>query len=159
MAEIDAELDDSDENGESEENEPALLETTEGLVELIGETKLYTPSLSLPPHASLAFPTHGVVHWSGSLEATGTLSGGSTSVQKPIVGKRLATRYTRRGGFVFLLTKIARFHPHDAVSATISSTLLHGSSGNCSRAILEGIAVDIPVVARYLNGHWGRRWS
>jgi len=54
----------------------------------------------------------------------------------------------------FLLTKITSFHPHDTVSATISSTLFHGSSGNCSRAILEGIAVDMPVVARDLNGRW-----
>lgn len=34
---------------------------------------------------------------------------------------------------------------------TISSTLFHGPNANYSRAILEGIAVDIPVVARDSN--------
>lgn len=114
VAEIDAELDDSDEDGESEKDEPALLEpveTTEGLVELTGETKLYTPSLSLPPHTSLAFPARGVVHWSGSLEVTGTLSEGSPSMQKPIVGKRLAIGFAGRGSFVVSTYKDYQLSP------------------------------------------------
>ncbi len=111
VAEIDAELDDSDEDGESEKDEPAPVETTEGLVELTGETKLYTPSLSLRPHASVAFPAHGVVHWSGSLEVTGTLSEGSPSMQKPIVGKRLAIGFAGRGSFVVSTYKDYQLSP------------------------------------------------
>ena len=63
-----------------------LVEETKALLELLEATMLYTASRSVPPHASVGFPAHGVLHCAGSLGLTGMLSSGSPSPQKPCVG-------------------------------------------------------------------------